>query len=36
MTARLASLVGMEPIAQTIERFGIMDHTPRVDGSRHR
>jgi penicillin-binding protein 1A len=29
MTARLASLVGMEPIAQTIERFGIMDHTPR-------
>ena len=29
MTARLASLVGMEPIAQTIDRFGIMDHTPR-------
>src|SRR5262249_58509586 len=29
MTARLASLVGMESIAQTIERFGIMDHTPR-------
>ena len=29
MTARLASIVGMEPIAQTIERFGIMDHTPR-------
>jgi len=28
-TARLASIVGMEPIAQTIERFGIMDHTPR-------
>jgi penicillin-binding protein 1A len=29
MTARLASMVGMEPIAETIERFGIMDHTPR-------
>jgi penicillin-binding protein 1A len=29
MTARLASIIGMEPIAQTIERFGIMDHTPR-------
>ena len=29
MTARLASMVGMERIAQTIERFGIMDHTPR-------
>jgi penicillin-binding protein 1A len=29
MTARLASMVGMEPIARTIERFGIMDHTPR-------
>jgi len=29
MTARMASIVGMEPIAQTIERFGIMDHTPR-------
>ena len=29
MTARLASIVGIEPIAQTIERFGIMDHTPR-------
>ncbi|MGA7263412.1 MAG: penicillin-binding transpeptidase domain-containing protein, partial [Stellaceae bacterium] len=29
MTARLASIVGMKPIAQTIERFGIMDHTPR-------
>jgi penicillin-binding protein 1A len=29
MTARIASIVGMEPIAQTIERFGIMDHTPR-------
>jgi penicillin-binding protein 1A len=29
MTARVASIVGMEPIAQTIERFGIMDHAPR-------
>jgi penicillin-binding protein 1A len=29
MTARLASIVGMEPIAETIKRFGIMDHTPR-------
>ena len=29
MTARVASIVGMEPIAQTIERFGIMEHTPR-------
>jgi len=29
MTARAASIVGMEPIAETIERFGIMDHTPR-------
>ena len=29
MTARLASMVGIEPIAETIERFGIMDHTPR-------
>jgi len=29
MTARLASMVGMERIAHTIERFGIMDHTPR-------
>ena len=29
MTARLASIIGMESIAQTIERFGIMDHTPR-------
>src|SRR5262249_46474498 len=29
MTARLASIIGMEAIAQTIERFGIMDHTPR-------
>jgi penicillin-binding protein 1A len=29
MTARVASIVGMEPIAQTIEHFSIMDHTPR-------
>jgi len=29
VTARVASMVGMEAIAQTIERFGIMDHTPR-------
>ena len=28
MTARVASIVGMEPIAATIERFGVMDHTP--------
>jgi len=29
VTARVASIIGMEAIAQTIERFGIMDHTPR-------
>src|SRR6516164_8942361 len=29
VTARVASMVGKEAIAQTIERFGIMDHTPR-------
>src|SRR5271169_4844717 len=29
MTARLASIVGMEPIADTVESFGIMDHMPR-------
>jgi len=29
VTARVASIVGMEPIAETFERFGIMDHTPR-------
>src|SRR5271169_5861567 len=29
VTARVASLVGMEPIAETVERFGIMDHMPR-------
>jgi penicillin-binding protein 1A len=30
VTARLASMMGMEPIGQTIERFGIMDHMPRM------
>src|SRR4029077_16147931 len=29
VTARVASIIGMEAIAQTIERFGIMDHMPR-------
>lgn len=29
MTARIASILGMEKVAQTIEWFGIMDHTPR-------
>ena len=29
VTARVASIIGMESIAQTIERFGIMDHMPR-------
>jgi penicillin-binding protein 1A len=29
VTARVASMIGMEPIAQTVERFGIMDHMPR-------
>jgi penicillin-binding protein 1A len=29
MTARVAAIIGMEAVAQTIERFGIMDHTPR-------
>jgi penicillin-binding protein 1A len=29
VTARVASKIGMEAIAQTIERFHIMDHTPR-------
>jgi len=29
VTARVASMVGMDAIAQTIERFGIMDHMPR-------
>src|SRR5260221_464915 len=30
VAARLASILGMEPIAQTIEKFGIMDHMPRL------
>ncbi|HUH84557.1 MAG TPA: penicillin-binding protein 1A [Stellaceae bacterium] len=30
ITARLGVTLGMEPIGQTIERFGIMDHVPRV------
>jgi penicillin-binding protein 1A len=29
VTARVASMIGMEPIAETVERFGIMDHMPR-------
>jgi penicillin-binding protein 1A len=29
VTARVASLIGMESIAETVERFGIMDHMPR-------
>ncbi|HTV45907.1 MAG TPA: penicillin-binding protein 1A [Stellaceae bacterium] len=28
LTVRLATMVGMGPIADTIERFGIMDHVP--------
>jgi penicillin-binding protein 1A len=28
LTVRLATMVGMDPIAQTIERFGILDHVP--------
>jgi penicillin-binding protein 1A len=28
VTARVASIIGMEPIAETVERFGIMDHMP--------
>jgi penicillin-binding protein 1A len=30
VAARLASILGMEPIAQTVEKFGIMDHMPRL------
>ena len=30
VTARLASIIGMEAIGQTIEKFGIMDHMPRM------
>jgi penicillin-binding protein 1A len=29
ITARLGEAVGLEPIGETIERFGIMDHMPR-------
>src|SRR6202030_3166851 len=29
MAARTASIIGMEAVAQTAERFGIMDHMPR-------
>ncbi|MGH7031418.1 MAG: transglycosylase domain-containing protein, partial [Stellaceae bacterium] len=28
LTVRLATMIGMGPIADTIERFGIMDHVP--------
>ena len=30
VTARLAETVGMEAIGETIEKFGIMDHMPRL------
>ena len=30
VTARLAAMIGMEPIAETVEKFGIMDHMPRM------
>ena len=30
VTARLAEMVGMEAIGETIEKFGIMDHMPRL------
>jgi penicillin-binding protein 1A len=29
LTVRLATMIGIEPVAQTIERFGILDHAPR-------
>jgi len=29
VTARVASMIGLEAIADTVERFGIMDHMPR-------
>src|SRR6266481_893073 len=29
VTARVASIIGMESIAETVEGFGIMDHMPR-------
>jgi len=28
LTVRLATMIGMDPIADTIERFGILDHVP--------
>jgi len=29
-TARVAAILGMDPIGQTLETFGIMDHMPRM------
>jgi penicillin-binding protein 1A len=29
LTVRLATMIGIEPIAETVERLGIMDHMPR-------
>jgi penicillin-binding protein 1A len=29
LTVRVASMVGIEPFAETVERFGIMNHMPR-------
>ncbi len=29
LTVRLATMIGIEPVAETIERFGILDHAPR-------
>jgi penicillin-binding protein 1A len=29
-TARVASIIGMDPIGETLEKFGIMDHMPRM------
>ena len=29
MTVRAATMIGLEPIAETVEDFGIMDHMPR-------
>jgi penicillin-binding protein 1A len=29
LTVRLATMIGIEPVAETVERFGIMDHMPR-------
>jgi penicillin-binding protein 1A len=30
VTARIASMIGMEAIGDTVEKFGIMDHMPRM------